>query len=745
MNTKKFLNHSPQKLSSKFIFMVTIVLSITMGTAHYFSHLNQVKNFRDQLEARGESLGNFLALTSSDAVLGQDYLLMNRYMKEVSHQPDIVYGVILSAEGKNLTSYLNHENTIIEESFDDNFMTTLNNINFQSDVFLMHFPIDSDNKIGSIVLGLSTKNIDRLAKDTLMKEIVEIILIITFLSLCIFLLFNISVLKPIQNLIFSFQSVARGDLHHKAKILSNDELGNLAESFNVMTKSLNKIHHEKDNMVDELQQTNQQLESATKSKSNFLANMSHEIRTPLTAIIGFGNLLKKSNISNDEKTKALDSIVDNGIHLKHIINDILDLSKVEADKLTVDLAEVSLFDIFNEIESLFSLQCKERGLMHNIEYTLPLPGVINTDPLRFKQILINLFSNAIKFTKHGYVNINVSYNKESKKLIVNVKDSGIGLSPEQQQKIFSPFTQADSSTSKKYGGTGLGLSLSLKLAEMLGGSIQVKSLLEVGSDFCLTIDPGSLADQILTNMIPIKNKLSTTETKISSTLHLLTGNILLAEDNIHNQDLISIYISNTSATLDIANDGVQAVEFASKKEYDLILMDMQMPNMDGIEAITTLRKKGYSKPISALTANAMQHDRDRFMKAGSDDFLSKPIDEDALYLLLEKYLPKQDVIKENNEIHIEDEISNIQRIKNKFKQELKKKNLEITEAVDNQNIDELERLLHSLKGVSGNLGFEQIMMATIEIESELASGGDSAVLKMKAKHLGHVINEIINH
>lgn len=745
MKTKTYLKILPRKLSSKFIFMVAIVLFITMGAAHYFNNLGQVKNFRGQLEARGKSLGNFLALTSSDAVLGQDYLLMNRYMKEISHQPDVVYGVILSADGNNLTSYLNLENKIVEQAYDDDFMTTLSNIHLQPDIFSMHFPIDSDNKIGSIVLGFSTENIDNLSITALQHDIIEMILIIVFISFCIFLLFNVSVLKPIQNLIHSFRCVAGGNLYHEAKKFSDDELGSLAQSFNKMTESLNQIHYEKNNMLEELQLSNMQLESATKAKSDFLANMSHEIRTPLTAIIGFGNFLKKPNIAVDEKTKALDSIVDNGIHLKQIINDILDLSKIEADKTTVDLSEVSLFDIFNEIESLFSLQCKERGLSHSIEYIFPLPGIINTDAIRFKQILINLYSNAVKFTEHGYVNINVSYDNQTKKLNVNVKDSGIGLSAEQQQQIFSPFTQADSSTSKKYGGTGLGLSLSLKLAEMLGGTIQVQSLLNVGSNFCLSIDPGKLADKILTNMIPIRNKLSTTETKIASALHLLTGNILLAEDNIHNQDLISIYVGNTSASLDIANDGEQAVEYATKKEYDLILMDMQMPNMDGIEAITTLRKKGYTKPISALTANAMQQDKDRFLSAGSDDFLSKPIDENAFYLLLGKYLPSDNTpISSDGLSSIESEIPAIQRIKNKFIKNLHIKNSEINQAFNTQDWDKLDTLLHSLKGVSGNLGFEQIMMSTIEAEIDMKSR-DIDLLKIKIKHLSQVIGETINH
>ena len=413
----------------------------------------------------------------------------------------------------------------------------------------------------------------------------------------------------------------------------------------------------------------------------------------------------------------------------------------------MDLEDVSLFDMINEIEALFSLQCIDHGLTHHIEYTFPLPGVINTDAIRFKQILINLYSNAIKFTKRGYVNLNVSYDRENNKLNIQIKDTGIGLSPEQQQQIFSPFTQADSSTSKKYGGTGLGLSLSLKLAEKLGGTIRVQSLLDVGSNFCLSIDPGKLANNFLTDMIPIKNKLAATETKISTTLKLLTGNILLAEDNVYNQELISIYIANTSATLDIANDGVQAVEMAMKNEYDLILMDMHMPNMDGIQAITILRENGYTKPISALTANAMQQDQDRFSNAGSDDFLSKPIDENVFYLLLEKYLPLQDLNKYQNDIDAEKSakelIENIKIIKNKFVTGLNKRLDEINTSLNDENWDKLNILLHTLKGVSGNLGFNIIMNATIEAE-HCSQKDDTTALKNKIKHLNKIVEETVN-
>ena len=566
-------------------------------------------------------------------------------MEEISHQPDVVYGVILTENGDNLTSYLNRESPYIQSASESDFMKLIEYIDTFPDIISMRFPINAGDNIGTVVLGISNKQIKELSQNVLKQQMLEIFLILFFISLSIFFLFKLSVLIPVKELIYSFQCVSGGNLFHTAKVIFNDELGSLARSFNKMTVSLKKIHDEKDTIVEQLQISNNNLESATKAKSDFLANMSHEIRTPLTAIIGFGNLLKSDDLSKPDKINALNTIVENGIHLQQIINDILDLSKIEANKLNIDCVDVSPFDIINDVEALLSLQCSEHDLSYSSNLIFPLPKKIKTDPLRFKQILINLCSNAVKFTKQGFIAINMSYDSNKHKLIVDVKDSGIGLSPEQQGKIFEEFTQADSSTTRQFGGTGLGLSLSRRLAKKLGGDISVQSELGNGSCFTLSIDTGQIDNNELVYDAPTKNNTSI-NTQTNNRKKSLKGNVLLAEDNINNQQLISLYVTRTNATIDVVSDGLQAVESAMNNDYDLILMDMQMPKMGGLQATKILREKGYTKPISALTANAMQEDIKKCVEAGCDDFLSKPVNVKEFNALLEKYLPADENVNQ---------------------------------------------------------------------------------------------------
>ncbi len=615
-------------LGTKFILLVVIILLSTMGVAAYVNVNLQKSSIIEQLKAKGQTMGSFISLISTDAILGYDFILLDRYMEEISHQPDVVYGAIFSPKNTNLSSYLNKQHPYIAPALVDNTPTILNvieQVNTHEDILPMEFAIQNgDETIGILHIGLSTKKASELSKRVFKEQLAEIVVIILFLSLCIYYVFRTNVLRPVRNLITSSERLAIGDIDHKASIISNDELGTLARSFNQMTDSLNNSHIEKDNVVGQLLNANKKLETATKAKSAFMANMSHEIRTPLTAIIGFGEHLQSPDIPMSDRGKAIDSIVQNGAHLQQIINDILDLSKVEAEKLEVERIEVSLFELIKHIETLVSIQTQERGLTYTIDYDFPLPEKIITDPLRYKQILINICNNAIKFTEKGGIHINIAL-QQNRKLRVDIKDSGIGLEADQIDRIFEAFTQADSSTSRKYGGTGLGLPLSRKLAEMLGGNITVTSTPGLGSCFSIVTDPGYIDTAKLIDKVP-SNVHTTSKTESDTAPVQLSGTILLAEDTIDNQRLISMYIHKVGAHIDIANNGQEAVDAALSKEYDLILMDMQMPIMDGMQAVKILRERSYSKPIAALTANAMKKDMEYCINAGCDDFLAKPID-----------------------------------------------------------------------------------------------------------------------
>ena len=381
---------------------------------------------------------------------------------------------------------------------------------------------------------------------------------------------------------------------------------------------------------------NAALLNATEAKSSFLAVMSHEIRTPLTSIIGFGESLQENNFSTSNENKAVSSIVRNGKHLLQIINDVLDLSKVEAGKIEPEQIDTPLFELVRDIVAITEPEVKEKNLAFRINYNFPLPTNLITDPVRLKQILINVCSNATKFTASGYISIDINYRLENNMIDFLVSDTGIGMSKDQQEKIFDSFTQADSSTTRRFGGTGLGLHLSKQFAEILGGDITVKSQRHKGSQFTVSIAAGNINQDNFVNALPDQE---TTGPIKKQTRKILNGSILLAEDNVDNQRLFNMYISRTGARLVIANNGAEAVDIANNQHFDLILMDKLMPVMGGMEAVQELRDTGYKKPIVALTANATQQDREECLRAGCDDFLTKPVDVAKFMSILEKYLP----------------------------------------------------------------------------------------------------------
>lgn len=371
-------------------------------------------------------------------------------------------------------------------------------------------------------------------------------------------------------------------------------------------------------------------EAANQTKSQFLANMSHEIRTPLGAIMGFASLLKDPDIGRDQLEGFVDVIERNSNQLLRIIDDILDLSKVEAGMLAVEHIDFSLPELITDFSSLMGLKAREKGIGFNSRAVTPLPKIVNSDPTRLRQILMNVVGNALKFTERGSVEIRVQFHQG--RLIFEVEDSGRGISDDEATQLFRPFSQADSSITRKYGGTGLGLVLTRNLAQALGGTFElVRSEIGKGSVFRVEVaveaDPDS---EFVTGLgfqtVPPKS--------VAATGELAHMKVLLVEDSPDNQALISIYLGRAGAQTDIASDGAQGVQMALLKDYDVVLMDVQMPVMDGLTAVRSLRAKGYQRPIIALTAHAMREERARCLEAGFNEFLSKPVARKDLIAIL---------------------------------------------------------------------------------------------------------------
>jgi len=531
------------------------------------------------------------------------------------------------------------------------------------------------------------------------------------------------------NQIEKLENIANGNLNESSQLDSelDDEASGLMLSFNNVVKQLKKTIEEKDHVslllqekANELQKASEAASSANKAKSIFLANMSHEIRTPLTAIIGFAEASLDKEQTLEERLDALKIIVKSGRHLLQIINDILDLSKVEAHKLVIERLPISPIQILTEVESIVKIHALEKNLDFRIIYFFPLPTKIYSDPIRIKQILLNLCNNAIKFTQSGHVNLHVSCNLDTQSLIFDIIDTGVGLSEEQIQKIFTPFTQADDSTTRKFGGTGLGLSLSMQLSKMLGGNLSVNSEQGVGSTFTAIIDIGEIdAEQLIHQHSELPSTKS--QTNIPATYIPLSGHVLIADDIAENQKLITMYLNKMGISTTVVNNGKSAIEEAESGSYDLIIMDIRMPILDGLEATTQLRKKGFTTPIIALTANAFKEDKEQCISAGFTDYLLKPIDRGKLNNTLAKYLEASPSSAITHmpllpTIAADDDFT---EIRENFVAKLPERISKIEAVINSKNWNEALFLIHSLKGTSGNIGYKELHDFACNLECQI--------------------------
>ena len=385
--------------------------------------------------------------------------------------------------------------------------------------------------------------------------------------------------------------------------------------------------------------------AANRAKSEFLANMSHEIRTPMTAILGFSDLLTIPNLPPNQRDDFLDAIRRNGEALLQLINDILDLSKIEADRLTLTSEDCFLPQIIDEAISVVRIRAVEKRLPLELCYEFPVPERITTDPARLRQILVNLLGNAVKFTERGAVRVTVrclGNDAGTAKMQFAVSDTGIGIPPGKIRDLFQPFVQVDTSATRRYGGTGLGLAISKRLARALNGDIEVASEPGLGSTFTLTIVVGSLNGVRMLQSPQAAS--SASETPMPAKQEpILRGRVLLAEDAPDIQMVVRQMLRKTNLEIEVADNGLVACRMAERSKaeqapYDLILMDMQMPEMNGYEATRWLREHGWEGPILALTAHAMVGDREKCLEAGCSDYVTKPILAARLRALLARHL-----------------------------------------------------------------------------------------------------------
>ncbi len=532
---------------------------------------------------------------------------------------------------------------------------------------------------------------------------------------------------------------------------AHDELELARQRAEMANLELADANRQMEQAIDRANQMAEAAEAASLAKSEFLANMSHEIRTPLTAILGFTDLLVERRHTEAEREEWFSAIRRNGDHLLCLINDILDLSKIEAKRMTLTPAPCRLSDMIAAVVSMMRVRAQERRLTLSVEYNGQLPQTILADENRLRQVLLNLVGNAIKFTETGGVRVVTTFQAEGlagqPAIRMEVIDTGIGIEPSQMHRLGEAFYQADASSSRRFGGTGLGLAISRRLIDMMGGRMEIDSTPGRGTRFILTLPTGPLHG---VEMIPCPHEVECAPAAPAAPAspaptreEVLAGrHILLAEDGPDNQRLIRTLLLKAGADVSLAINGRAAVELAAGTRFDVILMDMQMPEMDGYDATRRLRQTGHDLPIIALTAHALSGDRDRCLAAGCSDYLAKPIDRVRLIETVARWAagtpaapaeapeaapaaaaPSSTIVPIVSSFCDDPDLSEIIA---QFVAGLPQQLAAMRESLAHNHLPELTRLAHQLKGAGGSYGYACLSEIGAQIESQAKSGDTEA-------------------
>ena len=745
----------------------TLVIALTL--ASYFS-FNRIKYIEESLHQKGELLANHLAPALEYGVFTGNTNILNNIIDKTLSENDVIKVTVSNASHETLISRKKsykkslEQDSILSQLFDEEFLE-FNSVIIISEIDIedidqplepeINSEIGSTKNIGYVHVTMSNFNTRINQLDSILKAF---FITLSGLILTIFLAIKISrgVVNPIRKLTISVNKIAQGDLHTHIEIDSGGEIGSLENGITKMNEEIQLIRWDLQTQVDkatakltktlkELETQNIELDiarkqalSASEIKSEFLANMSHEIRTPMNGVLGFTNLLSETKLNNIQKDYVT-TISGSAESLLTIINDILDFSKIESGKLKIENIRFNLQDLLNDVIKMFTPMARDK----NIELIYhPYPEIHDYfygDPSRIRQIIINLISNAIKFTDKGHVTIetiSTPLNNEKINFQFTIADTGIGMDKENRERLFTAFSQADTSITRKFGGTGLGLVISEKLAELMSGDIGFESESNKGSTFWfslpLKIDFSDLADT-LSSSIEKRNTNQWSHT-----------HVLLVDDNEINLKLAKTLLENHNVRVSTAQDGEQAMKLTDNNFYDIIFMDLHMPKTDGYQATEYIRKTNnpcQHTTIVALTANAMSEEQQRVYKSGMNDILLKPISENQIFDVFERWIP----VDSNCHINIEPSIQDINTKPSKnmliiydkeegkklagnnellekelfamLIKELPEHKQKLEQAKSNNNIQDLKNHIHKLHGASTYCGVPQLRTFVSNLEN----------------------------